>query len=122
MLALSCEASAALRGGLSVTLQGKQGEVVQQNTTDGQTSLLLLRLTQDMAEVTMPIATNMLFLAARTIKHTIPNTEPLGIKIKTHTMKPLVELIHITDICSPFITKCDWQQFAKSWHLREKKA
>lgn len=63
------------------------GEVTLQSVTDGQSNLLLLTLTQDMTEATMPIATNMLSLAVSALMHTLKNhthSETLR-KIHTHT-------------------------------------
>lgn len=73
---LCCWLEAVMPGQLSVQAchsHRKRGEVTLQSATDGQSNLLLLTLTQDTTEATMPIATNMLSLAVSKLKHTLKN-------------------------------------------------
>lgn len=80
---LCCWLEAVTPGQLSVQCchsHRKRGEVALQSAADGQSNLLLLTLAQDTTEETMPIATNMLSLAGRTLMHTLRITH-------THTQR-----------------------------------
>lgn len=67
-----------------------------QRATDGQSNLLLPTLTQATTEVSMPIATNMLSLAAGTVKYTLRNHTHASAHMRRLTFTPSVQLIHVT--------------------------
>ena len=89
-----------------------------QRATDGQSNLLLLTLTQDTTEVAMPIGTNMLSLAIRTVKYTlkISHTHTVrhaNVHIHKLTLAPSMPLIHVTHTHILIISHDDWFQSAK---------
>ena len=95
----------------------KRGEVTLQSATDGQSNLLLLTLTQDTTEVTMPIATNMLPLAVSALERTLKNhTHSETCKCtraQKLTLTPSAQLMHVTHTLILIISHDDWFQCAK---------
>lgn len=78
----------ALRAGLSVSQERSRRGSAEWRAADGQWNLLLLMLTQDTTEVSVPVPDNMLSLAARTHSHTHKHTHTQAhINTRNHTCK-----------------------------------